>query len=142
MRQYVPKAKSGGSSPEPPLNDEDGHTQATLPAAAAVSGDQGYHPVRVYHFSRFNDDIFASLWANGIPFVVEGLNDHRQLAWSPAYFIANHGQKTCVVQNCDTEEDKTISVASFFQRFGQYDDREDECLKLRVRECFLVCCLA
>ena len=80
---------------------------------------------------------FASLWRLGLPLLVKGVLDRFKIRWNPQYFIERYGAQSCLIIECQTEVNRRVHVAEFFEQFGQYKDRT-ECWKLKVRSlsCF------
>lgn len=72
----------------------------------------------LYHVS---EETFEGIWSQGVPIVVMGVGINLQLAWSPEYFIENHGNKNCVVEETSTGTERKTTVAEFFRSFGRYD---------------------
>ncbi|KZV86429.1 Clavaminate synthase-like protein [Exidia glandulosa HHB12029] len=90
----------------------------------------GYHRVRMFHTHDLQPEVFRALWAEGEPIVVEGLLDRSSIPWTPQYFMQEFGTEVCVVIECQTDANKRVTVEEFFQKFGEYADR-DGCWKLK-----------
>ena len=82
---------------------------------------------------------FASLWRLGLPLLVKGVLDRFRIRWNPQYFIERYGDQSCLIIECQTEVNRRVRVAEFFEQFGQYKDRT-ECWKLKVGSlsCFIL----
>jgi lysine-specific demethylase 3 len=74
---------------------------------------------------------FASLWRLGLPLLVKGGFDRFKIRWNPQYFIERYGDQSCLIIECQTEVNRRVRVAEFFEQFGQYKDRT-ESWKMKV----------
>lgn len=75
--------------------------------------------------------VFASLWRLGLPLLVKGVLERFKIRWNPQYFIERYGDQPCLIIECQTEVNRRVHVAEFFEQFGKYKDRT-ECWKLKV----------
>ncbi|KAI0347428.1 hypothetical protein BDW22DRAFT_1351863 [Trametopsis cervina] len=108
------------------------HTSASGSAAqpAAVSPSTiPSHPTRYFTDSELTDDRFKDAW-NGDPLVVTDVLHKFKLQWTPEYFITKYGSQSCLILECQHDQNKRITVGEFFSMFGQYQDRR-ECWKLK-----------
>jgi lysine-specific demethylase 3 len=80
---------------------------------------------------------FSSLWALGVPILVKDVLPRFKLTWTPEYFIQQYGDQSCLVIECQTDTNKSLSVRQFFEQFGKYEGRT-ECWKLKVRFFFFL----
>ena len=64
--------------------------------------------------------------------VVSGLLHRFHNLWTPEYFSPKYGTQSCLILECQTEQNKRVTVAEFFALFGKYEGRRD-CWKLKVR---------
>ncbi|KAJ7138724.1 Clavaminate synthase-like protein, partial [Mycena crocata] len=73
-------------------------------------------PNNVVSHHAFTEAVFGPIWARGEPIVVtqaaEGIRD-----WSPEYFIANYGEETCKVTECQSGIEKNSTLSTFFEGF-------------------------
>ena len=75
--------------------------------------------------------VFASLWRLGLPLLVKGVLERFKIGWNPQYFIERYGDQPSLSIECQTEVNRHVHVAQFFEQFGQYKGRT-ECWKLKV----------
>ncbi|KAL0062643.1 hypothetical protein AAF712_010480 [Marasmius tenuissimus] len=66
--------------------------------------------------------VFQDHWRKGIPLMVEGLSSSFQIQWTPEYFIEKYGNQTCIVIECQKEDNKRVTVGQFFKTFQPGDD--------------------
>lgn len=76
---------------------------------------------------------FAMLWEQGVPLLVKDILPRFKLRWTPEYFMERYGDQTCLIVECQTDENKRVNVRDFFAMFGQYTERKG-CWKLKVSE--------
>jgi lysine-specific demethylase 3 len=88
-------------------------------------------PFETFHHSELSDEKFRSLWSEGKTLVVKDLLAKMNGNWTPQYFIEQHGSEICSITNCDDESQTKSNVAEFFQKFGRYDNRDKQILKLK-----------
>jgi lysine-specific demethylase 3 len=94
------------------------------------------HPYYVFDRTELSEAQFQPLWAVGQAVVVTGLLESFAIHWTPEYFIQNFEQHKCLILECHTDENKSITVGEFFSQFGAYAGRT-KCWKLKVsRICF------
>ena len=86
---------------------------------------------RTFSDAELTDDIFAEVWAKGEPLVVTGLLHKFRVPWTPDYFSQKYGTQTCLILECQNDQNKRVSVGEFFSWFGKYEGRRD-CWKLKV----------
>jgi len=93
-----------------------------------------YRDIKRYSYTQVNmaDSIslFAPIWQQGDPIVVTGCLEHFRIDWTPDYFIQNFGDQTCIIIECQEENNMRVTVRQFFEMFGRYNDRK-ECWKLK-----------
>lgn len=77
--------------------------------------------------------VFSSLWAKGIPLLVKDVLPRFKLEWTPQYFMDRYGDQSCLIVECQTDENKRINIREFFSKFGDYKDRQG-CWKLKVSD--------
>jgi lysine-specific demethylase 3 len=99
-------------------------------------------PTRKIH--RFSDsvltpEVFADVWALGLPLVVTDVLSKFKIKWTPEYFIQKYGTQSCLIIECQTEVNKRVTVGEFFSWFGKYEGREN-CWKLKVIFFYFVFC--
>ena len=88
-------------------------------------------PVPYYTGETLTEDVFARLWAKGIPLVVTGILERFQIQWAPEYFKQTYGTQGCIILECQLDTNKRVNVHDFFSSFGNYEGRT-ECWKLKV----------
>ncbi|KAF8211605.1 Clavaminate synthase-like protein [Mycena galopus ATCC 62051] len=88
------------------------------------------HEILRFTDSELTDEIFRPLWAKGDPLLVTDVGKKLKINWSPEYFMKEHGNDSCLIIECQTEENRRITVGEFFKTFGQYEGR-DKCWKLK-----------
>jgi hypothetical protein len=96
----------------------------------------------------YTEHLFRNVWhlrgdrTRGMPIVISGMLDRFNVAWTPDYFIDNHGNEQCWVVNCSTNETlhggETVTVGEFFKSFDTHSFRGvTASMKLKVRPlCF------
>jgi lysine-specific demethylase 3 len=77
--------------------------------------------------------VFSSLWVKGIPLLVKDVLPRFKLEWTPQYFMDRYGDQSCLIVECQTDENKRIDIREFFSKFGNYKDRQG-CWKLKVTD--------
>lgn len=112
-----PEPSSSTSAVPPP---EDPLAPAPIPS----------HEPRVFTDAELTDDVFAQVWAKGEPIVVTGLLKKFKISWTPEYFTQQYGTQTCLILECQTDQNRRVSVGEFFSWFGKYEGRR-ECWKLK-----------
>jgi lysine-specific demethylase 3 len=80
---------------------------------------------------------FASLWERGVPLLVKDVLPRFNMPWNPDFFMETYGDESCLIVECQTDENKRVSVREFFGWFGKYEKRTN-CWKLKVS--FNSCC--
>lgn len=103
----------------------------SVPQDPFATGSLPTHTPRVFTDAELTDELFASVWAKGEPLVVTDLLAKFQLPWTPEYFSQKYGTQTCLILECQTDQNKRVSVGEFFSWFGKYEGRRD-CWKLKV----------
>ena len=86
----------------------------------------------VFSDADLTDEKFRCVWESGVPLVVNGLLSKFHIQWTPEYFSTKYGTQSCLILECQTEQNKRVTVAEFFGLFGKYEGRRD-CWKLKVR---------
>lgn len=89
------------------------------------------HPVQVFEDSILTDVVFHKAWIKGEPLVVTGLLHKFQLQWTPEYFRTKYGNQNCLILECQSEQNKRVTVGESFSWFGNYEGRKS-CWKLKV----------
>lgn len=84
--------------------------------------------------AELTEDVFRPLWTNGDPIIVLGLLENFKIKWTPDYFIEKYESQSCLILECQSDQNKRITVGEFFSWFGQYEGRT-ECWKLKVIRC-------
>ncbi|KAF9004726.1 hypothetical protein BDQ17DRAFT_1304856 [Cyathus striatus] len=89
------------------------------------------HPIRRYADTELtSSDTFSKIWELGEPLVISNVLSHFKLQWTPEYFIEKYREQTCLIMECQTDQNKRVNVGEFFGWFGQYEGRQD-CWKLK-----------
>ncbi|KAI0736126.1 Clavaminate synthase-like protein [Fomitopsis betulina] len=88
------------------------------------------HITRHFADGQLTDDIFRRIWARGEPIVVTGLLPKFHVQWSPEYFVAKYGSQSCLILECQSDQNRRVTVGEFFSWFGKYEGRRD-CWKLK-----------
>lgn len=118
------------SNPTPPFVSS-ASSSSHLPPTSDTSNDLPTWPVPYYTNDNLTEQLFSTLWANGIPLVVTGVLSQFKIKWTPGYFDRTYGQLSCIVLDCQKDTNRKITVGDFFAAFGKYDTRY-EYLKLKV----------
>jgi [histone H3]-dimethyl-L-lysine9 demethylase len=115
------------AKPEPAMNG----SAVPIPEAPLKRDDPSgipYFEVPTFRKEDLTDDVFTSLWPRGEPIRVTGIK--FRLSWTPQYFVENYGDQSCVVSECQRDQNKSTNVQEFFSGFGKYAGR-DGCWKLK-----------
>ena len=119
-------------SPEPStFTEASGSSTQVLTGIPAIP----CHQVRRFANAELTDEVFRQVWALGEPIVVTDLSGKFRVEWSPEYFKHKYGSQSCLILECQTDQNKRISVGEFFGMFGKYEGRT-ECWKLKVSNDF------
>ncbi|KAL6298095.1 Clavaminate synthase-like protein [Sparassis latifolia] len=144
------EASSGWSAPAKPANGSDSAFPAppvnvaippdpstfapngTLAAPQATNGSPTIpsHETLYYTEVELSDDTFRRVWAKGEPLVVTNLLPKFHVQWTPEYFSTKYGTQSCLILECQTDQNKRVTVGEFFSWFGKYEGRRD-CWKLK-----------
>ncbi|TFY69492.1 hypothetical protein EVJ58_g372 [Rhodofomes roseus] len=100
------------------------------PSSFAAGTKVPSHVTRYFADGQLTDDTFRRIWARGEPIVVTGLLPKFHVQWSPEYFIAKYGSQSCLILECQTDQNRRVTVGDFFSWFGKYEGRRD-CWKLK-----------
>ena len=102
-------------------------------ASSASSGSSiPSHETVTFADAELTDEKFRRAWEKGMPLVVNGILSKFHIQWTPEYFSSKYGTQSCLILECQTEQNKRVTVAEFFSLFGKYEGRRD-CWKLKVR---------
>ena len=71
------------------------------------------------------------VWEKGVPLVVNGLLPKFHIQWTPEYSSTNYSTQSCLILECQTEQNKRVTVSEFFSLFGRYEGGR-HCWKLKV----------
>ncbi|KAI0080657.1 hypothetical protein K474DRAFT_1614902 [Panus rudis PR-1116 ss-1] len=128
----APSANGASSSgvhanPEPD-RPADSHTVNGVNGATCNSVPS--YETSVFEDAELTDDVFRRVWIKGEPLVVRGLLHKFQLQWTPDYFRTKYGAQSCLILECQSDQNKRVTVGEFFSWFGQYEGRRD-CWKLK-----------
>jgi len=107
-------------------------TAGPLTAPQSATGLSTIPSHDTIHFTdaELTYDIFRRVWAKGEPLVVTGLLPRFHVQWSPEYFTSKYGSQSCLILECQTDQNKRVTVGEFFSWFGKYEGRRD-CWKLK-----------
>ena len=104
------------------------------PNLPPVTASVPHRDIKRYTYTQVNGgdsiSLFAPIWKQGDPIVVTGCLEHFKISWTPDYFIKNYGEQTCIIIECQEENNMRVTVRQFFDMFGKYSDRK-ECWKLK-----------
>lgn len=81
--------------------------------------------------AQLTEDAFRPMWQKGEPMVVVGLLEKFKIQWTPEYFIEKYDAQSCLILECQSDQNKRTTVGEFFSWFGKYEGRT-ECWKLKV----------
>ncbi|KAL0949785.1 hypothetical protein HGRIS_009823 [Hohenbuehelia grisea] len=114
------------SDSDPPLP-----TSTAPPAFVPTNASEVpcYEPIR-YTADEMTDELFMQVWKRGEPLVVTSIMPKFEVQWTPEYFIEKYGSQACLIIECQTDANKRVTVAEFFEQFGQYKEKR-ECWKLK-----------
>ncbi|KAJ7499398.1 hypothetical protein FB451DRAFT_1205305 [Mycena latifolia] len=122
------------AAPSPLSNDSEAtlisDSDIALPVASGSRTEIPAHEIRRFKDSELTEEVFRSLWVQGDPLLVTDVGRKLNIDWSPEYFVKKYGTQSCLIIECQTDENKRITVADFFSGFGKYDGR-DRCWKLK-----------
>lgn len=118
---------NGGIPPDP--SSFAAGTLSTPQSAAGFSSIPSHDTLR-FADSQLTDDLFRSVWTKGEPLVVTGLQQKFRIQWTPQYFTSKYGTQSCLILECQTDQNKRVTVGEFFSWFGKYEGRRD-CWKLK-----------
>lgn len=89
--------------------------------------------------TQLSEERFKTFWQSRRPFVVQDLHKDLQACWEPRFFIQQYGDAACEVEDCETGQQRTCTVAEFFLLFGSKENSET-ILKLKVSYTSLIAC--
>ncbi|OJT13379.1 Lysine-specific demethylase 3A [Trametes pubescens] len=121
--------KSPATPPEP-------SSFASASASSAASGlaptdaPLPGHDTTAFADADLTEEKFRRVWEKGLPVVVTGLSHKFHIQWTPEYFSTKYGTQSCLILECQTEQNKRVTVGDFFALFGKYEGRRD-CWKLK-----------
>ena len=136
-RSPFPQSSSGiGKSAGMPLSSFASASASSASSATpgpALDGAQlPSHETIAFADAELTDDKFRQVWEKGVPLVVNGLSSKFHIQWTPEYFSTQYGSQSCLILECQNEQNKRVTVSEFFSLFGKYEGRRD-CWKLKVR---------
>jgi len=88
------------------------------------------HSTKYFTDVQLTDEVFAREWVKGEPIVVTNLLHKFEISWTPEYFRTKYGTQNCLILECQTDQNKRVTVGDFFDWFGNYEGRRD-CWKLK-----------
>ncbi|KAI0677004.1 Clavaminate synthase-like protein [Trametes maxima] len=121
--------KSGAGPPEPSSFAGASASSASV-GPATSSAPVPSHDTIAFVDSELTEDKFRRVWGKGLPLVVQGLQAKFHIQWTPEYFSSKYGTQSCLILECQTEQNKRVTVGEFFALFGKYEGRRD-CWKLK-----------
>lgn len=98
-------------------------TAPSLYQPPSHSSDIPLHAIPTYTFGALTQPIFQGLWNEGTPILVTDLAQRFRIQWTPEYFIKTYGTQSCLIVECQTDENKQVTVGEFFAEFGKYANR-------------------
>ncbi|KAF7301249.1 Clavaminate synthase-like protein [Mycena indigotica] len=135
--------KWAGKAPLPKTyNDVPRHGGYCRGAPSPTSNDSeatlvpNTEPIPSYEIQRFTsaeltEEQFRNLWTLGEPLLVKDVGKNLKHPWTPEFLKAHFGSQPCVTIECQTEKTRNTTVGAFFDGFGKYDDRQEECWKIK-----------
>ncbi|KAF5393641.1 hypothetical protein D9757_000422 [Collybiopsis confluens] len=81
------------------------------------------HEIPRYAFDDLKPSTFPSIWKSGTPILVSDVARRFRIQWTPEYFIKTYGDQSCLIVECQTDNNKRVTVGEFFSEFGKYADR-------------------
>ncbi|EIW61789.1 Clavaminate synthase-like protein [Trametes versicolor FP-101664 SS1] len=117
--------KSPATPPEP-----SSFASASASSAASTDPPLPGHDTAAFADADLTEEKFRRVWEKGLPVVVTGLSHKFHIQWTPEYFSTKYGTQSCLILECQTEQNKRVTVGDFFALFGKYEGRRD-CWKLK-----------
>ncbi|KAH9850033.1 Clavaminate synthase-like protein [Lenzites betulinus] len=141
LSRDLPLPHGAGSSAaldivKPPTTPPDPSSFVSASASSASSGSASggapvpFHDTVSYADAELTEHKFRRTWERGLPLVVTGLSHKFHIQWTPEYFSTKYGTQSCLILECQTEQNKRVTVGDFFALFGKYEGRRD-CWKLK-----------
>ncbi|KAI0771994.1 Clavaminate synthase-like protein [Trametes elegans] len=121
--------KTPTSPPEPSSFASASASSAPSGSVAGAAPIPG-HDTYVFADAELTEEKFRRVWSKGLPLVVTGLVHKFHIEWTPEYFSSRYGTQSCLILECQTEQNKRVTVGEFFGLFGKYEGRRD-CWKLK-----------
>ena len=123
--------RSAGMPPDPSSFASSAPASSAAPGSAPAGASIPSHETVSLSESELTEHKFRRVWETGVPLVVSGLLHRFHNQWTPEYFSSKYGTQSCLILECQTEQNKRVTVAEFFALFGKYEGRRD-CWKLKV----------
>jgi lysine-specific demethylase 3 len=98
---------------------------------SVILDDIPCHTPKYFTDEELTEEVFRPLWERGEPVVVTGLLHKFKIKWTPEYFMEKYESQGCLILECQTDENKRITVGEFFSWFGKFEGRT-QCWKLKV----------
>ncbi|KIK65763.1 hypothetical protein GYMLUDRAFT_39289 [Collybiopsis luxurians FD-317 M1] len=112
-------------------------TQATIVSSTSTASTSSiplYYPpshcadvplleIPRYIFNDLTTSTFRSVWKLGIPILVTEVGQRFRIQWTPEYFMKTYGDQSCLIVECQTDNNKRVTVGDFFAEFGKYAHR-------------------
>lgn len=132
----VPAVSTGAVQALPPQSDsaippQPSTSNASFSQPPSPPSSIPSHVPRYFTDAELTDDVFRELWLKGEPLVVTDVLKKFALQWTPEYFKTKYGSQSCLILECQNDQNKRMTVGEFFSLFGQYEGRRD-CWKLKV----------
>ncbi|KAI0824650.1 Clavaminate synthase-like protein [Trametes gibbosa] len=121
---------------KPPTTPPDPSSFVSVSTSSASSGSalggapMPFHDTVSFADAELTEHKFRRVWERGLPLVVTGLLPKFHIQWTPEYFSTKYGTQSCLILECQTEQNKRVTVGDFFALFGKYEGRRD-CWKLK-----------
>ncbi|RDX53605.1 Clavaminate synthase-like protein [Lentinus brumalis] len=103
---------------------------SAAPGPASGGAQVPSHETIAFADADLTDEKFRRVWEKGMPLVVNGIQSKFHTQWTPEYFSSKYGSQSCLILECQTEQNKRVTVSEFFALFGKYEGRRD-CWKLK-----------
>ncbi|OBZ77031.1 hypothetical protein A0H81_03803 [Grifola frondosa] len=105
-----------GTPPDPSL-----FASASASAASNASSGAMTPSLETAQFvdAELTEDSFRRVWGKGEPLVVTGLLPKFHVQWTPEYFKNKYGSQSCLILECQTDQNKRVTVGEFFSWFGK-----------------------
>nr|GAT46123.1 clavaminate synthase-like protein [Mycena chlorophos] len=118
-------------SSSPSSNDSDQTVVEHRNIPAGPPGSIPSYEIKRYKNAELSEEVFRELWKHGQPLLVEDAGKNLQQPWTPQFLSQKYGGQQCVTIECQNEKSRNTTVGDFFGSFGKYEQRGDECWKVK-----------